>query len=246
MDNPALRFTSLFLLFLCSLQGCTVRTPYEDASDPLEPMNRAVYDFNDGFDRAVWKPIALGYKKVVPAVGRTGVRNVLKNIMEPLTITNQLLQGKGELALQDTMRFLFNTTFGVLGLMDVSTGWGLPRHREDFGQTFAVWGVGDGWYLVLPVFGPSSGRDAIGLVLDFQMDPITLYTRGWQRIAYYSVWLVSLRADLLGATDILDAAAVDPYLQVREAYRQKRWFDIHDGEPPEPDFFDDDELFLEE
>lgn len=222
-----------------------MRSPYEDASDPLEPMNRAIYNFNDGFDRALWKPVAQGYQNIVPSVARTGVRNALNNLLEPLTIVNQLLQGKGETALQDTMRFMFNTSFGVLGLMDVATGWELPRHREDFGQTFAVWGIGEGWYLVLPVLGPSSGRDAIGLVLDFQMDPITRYTNGWQRIGYYSLWLVSLRADLLGASDVLDAASVDSYLQVREAYRQKRWFDIHDGEPPEPDFFDD-ELFLEE
>ncbi len=241
------RSISLVMLFFClgSLSGCAVMSPYEEANDPLEPVNRAIYKFNDGLDRVVLKPVAEGYQEYIPSLARHGVRNFFNNLLEPVTIVNQLLQGKPVLALQDTMRFTFNSIFGLAGLMDVSTGWELPRHEENFGQTFGVWGFGDGWYLMLPVLGPSSIRDTAGLPLSFELEPITRVGSGLTRAAYYGLNVVSKRADLLGASKVLDAAALDPYVQVREAYRQKVWFDLHDGDPPEPDFFDD-ELFLEE
>jgi phospholipid-binding lipoprotein MlaA len=226
--------------------GCATRTPYEDASDPLEPVNRAIYTFNDYFDRGILKPVAQQYVRFVPDAARTGVRNVFNNLVEPITIVNDVLQGKGHQAAGDTMRLIFNTTFGVLGLMDVSTGWGLERHREDFGQTFAVWGFGEGWYLVLPFLGPSNVRDGIGVVAAWKMQPVPyLVDDTTTRYGIYALYFVSQRADLLSATEVLDTAALDPYLQVREAYRQKRWSDIHDGHPPEPDFFDQ-ELFKDE
>jgi phospholipid-binding lipoprotein MlaA len=128
--------------------------------------------------------------------------------------------------------------------MDVATGWGLPDHDEDFGQTFGVWGFGEGWYLVLPLLGPSTVRDTAGLPFQFRMDLKGRISEGYTRIGLYSLFVVSKRADLLVASRVLDTASIDPYLQVREAYRQKRWYDIHDGDPPEPDFFDD-ELFAE-
>ena len=126
--------------------------------------------------------------------------------------------------------------------MDVSTGWGLEKHNEDFGQTFGVWGFGEGWYLVLPILGPSTVRDAVGLPLQYRIQPVANRTEGMTRVGYYGLLFVSKRADLLSATKVLDTASLDQYLQVRTAYRQKRWYDIHDGEPPEPNFFDD-ELF---
>ncbi len=219
--------------------GCATRSPYKEASDPLEPVNRVVYKFNDFFDRAILKPVAQGYEKVVPDMARTGVRNFYDNLREPITIVNGVLQGKGGQAAADTMRFGFNTIFGVFGLIDVSTGWGLERHKEDFGQTFAVWGFGEGWYLVLPVLGPSNVRDTVGLVPEWWMDPIRyLVDDNTVRYAAFGLLFVSERADLLTATEVLDAASLDPYLQVREAYRQQRWSQIHDGHPPEPDFFD--------
>ena len=227
------------------LQGCAVRSPYEDASDPLEPVHRAVYKFNDTFDRYLLRPVAEVYQDYVPGIARTGVRNFFANLEEPVTIVNQVLQGKPGHAAGDTMRFGFNTIFGVFGLMDVATGWGLEKHNEDFGQTFGVWGFGEGWYLVLPLLGPSTVRDTAGLPLEFQMGVwrfASERTDAWGTVAYYSLLFVSKRADLLSASQVLDTAAVDEYLQVRAAYRQKRWYDIHDGEPPEPDFFDD-ELF---
>jgi len=223
--------------------GCATRSPYEEVSDPLEPVNRVVYTFNDGLDRLVLKPVAKGYHNYVPATARTGVRNFFQNAYEPLTIVNQALQGKPREALNDSMRFGFNTIFGVFGVFDVATGWGLEMHREDFGQTFAVWGIGEGWFLMLPLLGPSNGRDAVGLWADLALDPVPYLTSDTvKQYSLYGLLLVSRRADLLSASKVLDSASVDPYLQVREAYRQKRWYDIHDGNPPDPDFFDD-ELF---
>jgi phospholipid-binding lipoprotein MlaA len=230
------------VLVILLLQACAVRSPYEDANDPLEPVNRAVYKFNDVFDRAILKPAAEAYQDYVPAVARTGVRNFFANLGEPVTIVNDVLQGKGGQAAGDTMRFTFNSIFGVAGLADVATGWGLEQHDEDFGQTFAVWGFGEGWYLMLPFLGPSVVRDTAGLPLQWRLEPVRYYTEGWTKVGVYGLRFVSARADLLSATRVLDTAAVDQYLQVREAYRQKRWYDIHDGNPPEPDFFDE-ELF---
>ena len=239
-----LRIKKIAWVVLLSLlfAGCAVRSPYEEASDPLEPVNRVIYKFNDGLDRLLIKPVAEGYQEYIPSPARTSVRNFFNNINEPLTIVNNVLQGKPDQAAGDTMRFGFNTIFGVLGLFDVATGWGLEMHKEDFGQTFGVWGFGEGWYLMLPLLGPSVVRDAAGLPLDYQLDPIARNTSGVTRYSAYSLLFISKRADLLSASDVLDSGSVDSYLQVREAYRQKRWFDIHDGNPPDNDF-SDDELF---
>jgi len=222
--------------------GCATRSPYEDVSDPLEPVNRAIYTFNDYLDRGVLKPVAKKYAEYVPDTARTGVRNVYNNFFEPLTIVNDVLQGKGHQAASDTMRFGFNTIFGVLGLVDVSTGRELEHNKEDFGQTFAVWGFGEGWYIVLPLLGPSNVRDTVGLIPATRLQPMGYIDDTTLKYSAYALFFVSRRADLLSATKVLDAAALDPYLQVREVYRQKRWSDIHDGNPPEPDFFDE-ELF---
>jgi phospholipid-binding lipoprotein MlaA len=225
---------------LCA--ACAVRSPHKEANDTLEPVNRAVYKFNDVFDRAILKPVAEGYQRYVPATARTGVRNFYSNLGEPVNIVNNFLQAKPKDALSDTMRFGFNTIFGVFGLVDVATGWGLEKHDEDFGQTFGVWGFGEGWYLVLPFLGPSTVRDAAGIPLAWRLNPVNRRTEGYTTAALVGVFMVSKRADLLSATEVLDTAALDKYVQVREAWRQKRWYDIHDGNPPEPDFFDE-ELF---
>lgn len=225
--------------------GCATRPPEEEASDPLEPVNRAIYTFNDYLDRGVLKPVAKGYVKVIPGVARTGVRNFFNNLLEPITIVNDVLQGKGGQAAADTMRFGFNTIFGVFGLIDVATPWGLEHHQEDFGQTFATWGIGEGWYIVIPLLGPSTVRDGIGTLMALKLQPVPYLVHDpLTRYGIYSLYFVSLRADLLSASEVLDTAALDPYLQVREAYRQKRWSEIYDGNPPEPDFFDE-ELFKE-
>ena len=239
-----IKLTWIALLIVVSA-GCAVRPPEQEASDPLEPLNRVIYKFNDALDRAVLKPVAEGYQEYIPSPVRTGVRNFFFNIYEPVTIVNNVLQGKPGHAAGDTMRLIFNTTFGVFGLFDVATGWGLEPHSEDFGQTFGVWGFGEGWYLVLPLLGPSTARDAAGLGLQFvyDLDPVLhLITQDKPRYGAFALFFISKRAELLSASEVLDTAAVDEYLQVREAYRQQRWNEIHDGNPPEPDFFDD-ELF---
>jgi phospholipid-binding lipoprotein MlaA len=226
--------------------GCATRPPHEEANDPLEPVNRAIYTFNDYLDRGVLKPVAQQYVRFLPDPARTGVRNVFNNLLEPITIINDVLQGKGHQAASDTMRFGFNTIFGVFGLWDVSTDWGLERHSEDFGQTFAAWGFGEGWYLVLPLLGPSNVRDGVGVIAAWKLQPVPYLVEDTiTRYGIYTLYFISQRADLLSASEVLDTAALDPYLQVREAYRQKRWSDIHDGNPPEPDFFDQ-ELFKDE
>jgi len=241
MQSIATKFVWVLVTAL-ACAGCATRSPYEAASDPIEPVNRVVYRFNDYLDRGVLKPVAERYVKFVPATARTGIRNLYNNLLEPINIVNAALQGKGQQAVSDTMRFGFNTLFGALGLVDVSTGWGLPPHQEDFGQTFAVWGLGEGWYLVLPLLGPSNVRDSVGLIPEAQLQPIRFIDAPTLQYSAYGLLLISRRADLLSASRVLDTAALDPYLQVREAYRQKRWSDIHDGNPPEPDFFDK-ELF---
>lgn len=237
--TPLNKISVWIILLSLVASGCATRSPYEEASDPLEPVNRVVYKFNDMFDRAILKPVAQGYEKVVPDMARTGVRNFYNNLFEPITIVNNVLQAEGGLAAANTMRFGFNTVFGIFGLIDVSTGWGLEHHQEDFGQTFAVWGFGEGWYIVLPLLGPSNVRDTVGLIPEFKMDPLQ-YLIDDTRVLYaaYGLLFVSERADLLTATEVLDAASLDPYLQVREAYRQQRWSEIHNGNPPEPEFFD--------
>lgn len=229
------------LLAFVLLSGCAHRAPYEEVSDPLEPVNRLVYRFNDVLDRKILKPTAKGYQKVVPSPARVGIRNFFSNLKEPLNIVNSLLQGKPANSVSGLMRFTFNSVFGLAGLVDVATGWELPQHREDFGQTLAVWGVGEGWYIVLPLFGPSNVRDALTLPLNWQLDPV-LYPKPVIRFPVAALRIVSDRADLLNATRVLDAAALDRYISVREAYRQLRWNAIYDGNPPEPDFFDDELL----
>lgn len=200
--------------------------------DPLEPFNRAVFAFNDDIDRALVKPVAGWYRDYVPTPLRRSIGNFFRNLLEPTTVINDLLQGKFEQALSDTGRFVANTTFGVLGLFDVATHLGMERHAEDFGQTFAVWGIGSGAYIVLPLIGPSNLRDAVGLLpFYFATDP-RIVNDDWETsLALLSVDTVNLRADLLTAGKVLDLQT-DRYEFLRESYMQKRLDLIHDGNPP--------------
>ncbi|NKB64941.1 MAG: VacJ family lipoprotein [Gammaproteobacteria bacterium] len=202
--------------------------------DPFEKMNRSILKFNLKADKYVLKPVAKTYKKVIPQPVRNGIRNFFSNLREPLNIVNDLLQGNLVQAGRDTGRFVINTTFGFFGLNDVAKYMNLPRNREDFGQTLAVWGVPSGPYLVLPFLGPSNLRDATGLVPEFKYtdavseveSPESTYLRGLR--------IISQRTNLLGADDILDLQP-DKYLFIREGYCHQRLNQIHNGNPPKPE-----------
>jgi phospholipid-binding lipoprotein MlaA len=204
-----------------------------DARDPLEGFNRAMYTFNEKFDKYLLKPVAQGYRAVVPAFARQGIANFFRNLGEPVVAVNNLLQGKFKEAGTDLLRLVINTTLGLAGLFDPASAMGLEKHDEDFGQTLAVWGVGEGPYLVLPIFGPSTLRDAFGLAVDYNLYPPTHMEETSTRDKLSAANLVSRRAQLLDATDILEqAGGEDPYVFVREFYRQRRRNQIFDGTPP--------------
>ena len=227
-----IKATALLLVMLSLLGGCATTTP----RDPLEPMNRAIYSFNDGVDTAIFKPLAEGYRAVLPGVVRTGISNFFANINDVLIALNNLLQGKLINAISDVGRVVVNTTIGVLGLVDFATEFGLEKHNEDFGQTLGYWGIGDGAYLVIPLLGPSNVRDAVGKVVDFKTDPITYVNHMRTRNVLWGVRMISNRTDLLDTSKILDTAALDPYEFLRDAYQQRRRNLVHDGSPPpDPD-----------
>jgi len=206
----------------------------ETPGDPLEGFNRAMYQFNDTLDQYLMKPVAKGYRAVLPDPARRSVSNFFANLREPLVVLNDLLQGKFAQAAADTGRFLSNTTVGVFGLFDVATSFGLPRHNEDFGQTLGVWGVGEGPYLVLPFFGSSNIRDGAGLMVDWETYLPNQMRDSGTRNRLWLLDVVDTRARLLNASDILEeAGGKDPYAFVREAYRQRRRNLIYDGNPPQ-------------
>lgn len=216
------------LLSLFVFGGCATNSP----RDPLEPVNRAIYSFNDGVDTALIQPVAKGYRAVLPMFVRTGVSNVFANINDVLIALNNLLQGKVVSAVSDVGRVLINTTIGVAGFFDVATHFGLEKHNEDFGQTLGYWGVGDGPYLVLPILGPSNLRDAVARMVDYRTDPIT-YVRSMRlRNSLWGTRALSQRADLLDTSKILEVAALDPYEFLRDAYLQRRRSLVYDGAPP--------------
>jgi phospholipid-binding lipoprotein MlaA len=221
----------LGLLSLALLGGCASTN---NPRDPLEQFNRAVYGFNDGLDKVLMKPVATVYREVLPEFARTGVTNFFNNIYDIITALNNLLQGKISDAVSDVGRLAVNTTVGIVGLIDVATEIGLEKHKEDFGQTLGRWGFGDGPYLQIPFFGPSSFRDAIGLFVDVRLDPVRWIWRNdvATRNSLWGLYFVNLRANLLESTKILDEAALDPYEFQRDAYLQRRRSLVYDGSPP--------------
>lgn len=212
--------------------------------DPIEPVNRAVFKFNDVVDGYVLKPVAQGYEAVVPNVAQTGVKNFFSNLAYPKVIINQFLQGKPKEGFQDTARFLVNSTLGVAGFIDVAEpAFGLKAHKEDFGQTLGVWGVNTGPYVILPLLGPSTLRDTAGMFADSQIDLTeTRYVRERRatKNRAMAVNVVSKRAELLEVERLVSG---DKYAFMRDAYLQKREDLIRDGQAPEEDpFLMDDEF----
>jgi phospholipid-binding lipoprotein MlaA len=212
------------------LAGCATNG---DPRDPLEPLNRGIYKFNDGADNLVIKPAALFYQQIVPQFMRSGVSNFFSNINDVIVALNNLLQGKFSDAGSDVTRLAINTTVGVLGLFDFATGWGFDKHEEDFGQTLGYWGIGNGPYIVLPILGPSNLRDSVGWFGDYYAWPITYIDDDGTRNIMIGMRVISGRAELLAAGTILETAALDPYAFVRDAYFQRRRNLVYDGKPPD-------------
>ena len=200
----------------------------------MEPFNRKVYAFNDTVDKAVLKPVAKGYVAVVPQLARRGVTNFFNNLGMVVTTLNDALQLKGTKVPVDFARFTTNVVFGFAGLIDVASELKIENRNEDFGQTLGYWGVGSGPYLMLPFFGPSSTRDAPGLVVDFYASPVFLWdpdpTTRW---SLFGLDVVDSRANLMQAEKFIDIAAIDRYSFLRDAYLQRREYLIHDGNPPD-------------
>lgn len=236
------------ILILCSvffLSGCATSRVATNAqeNDPGEQFNRSVLEFNLASDRLFLRPVATWYDEHVPSPVGAALSNFFSNLWEPVTILNDLLQGKFRQAGQDTGRFLINTTLGMFGFNDVAAELGLKRNKEDFGQTLAVWGVPSGPYLVLPFLGPSTLRDAIGLVPEYYGDAV-LYIDPPHNQYLAATRLVDSRSQLLGTDEVLDLQP-DKYLFLREAYWQQRAILIQDGKTAFQDTRSQDELLDE-
>jgi phospholipid-binding lipoprotein MlaA len=210
--------------------GCA--TAGNDSRDPWEGMNRGIYRFNAGFDEWLARPVAGVYRDLLHSEIRGRVRNFFANLADPFIGVNNMLQGKFEDGFTDWVRFVFNSTIGLLGLHDVATEMGYEKHDEDFGQTFGRWGVGAGPYLVLPFLGPSTVRDGVGTVVYLYTDPVILIEPNSARNWTVAVRFTQLRSDLLDASRLLEEAALDRYVFLRDAYFQRRRSQIHDGRPP--------------
>ncbi|WP_025917923.1 VacJ family lipoprotein [Herminiimonas sp. CN] len=219
-----LRITTLGIAL--ALAGCATGS---DPKDPLENFNRAMFSFNDKLDQVALKPAATVYQDVLPSFVQTGIGNFFGNIGDVWTAVNNLLQGKLENGMTDIMRVAINSTMGFLGVLDIGSEAGLPKHREDFGQTLGVWGLTSGPYVVLPVFGPSTVRDTAAFPVDFSADlwgykdPVNVRNIGT------GVRLIDQRAALLGASSLIEDAALDKYAFTRDAYLQRRQSLINDG-----------------
>jgi phospholipid-binding lipoprotein MlaA len=220
------------ILALTLAGGCASTGEERDPRDPWEGLNRGIYKFNDTFDEYLARPVARTYVRVLHQEIRTRIGNFFSNLQDPLISVNNLLQGKFEDGVNDFARFAFNSTFGLLGIHDVATEWGLEKHNEDFGQTFGRWGAGPGPYLVLPVLGSSTVRDGIGLGIDWTLDPMSEIRPIDLRNSLVVVRGINLRADLLEASRILEEAALDRYVFQRDAFLQRRRSLIYDGRPP--------------
>ena len=229
------------LLVVLSLAACA--TPptdpaeladFKQTNDPMEPMNRKFYAVNNALDTAVLKPAAQAYVWALPEGVRNGIHNMLGNLGTPVKLSNDMLEGKPRRAGDTTMRFLINTTVGVLGIFDVAKGWGYPDHDADFGMTMAEWGVGEGPYLYLPVLGPSDPRDFAGFGVDIAADPFTWVGQGAAvtalGVSKWAVTAVDTRSRLLGDIDNIKKTALDPYATFRSLYRQHRKSQVEDME----------------
>ena len=224
----------LVAILLLLLSACATptgnRSPNPD--DPWEGFNRSMFSFNEGLDRAVIKPVAKGYEAIVPTPINNIITNFFNNIDDLMIAVNNLLQGKIKESVSDLSRVVLNSTLGIGGLIDVATGMTFEKHEEDFGQTFARWGFGEGAYVVLPVFGSRTVRDTFGLAADLPLDPVTWVRPDGLSLSMVGVRQIDARADLLSTEKVVEAGAIDKYSYLRDAYLQRRQYLIYDGQPP--------------
>jgi phospholipid-binding lipoprotein MlaA len=227
---------AIIMLVSLTFAGCasTNLPSQRSAADPWQGWNRKVYSFNDTIDGAVLKPVAKAYVAVVPSPVRTGVHNFYGNFSDAWSAVNNLLQGKFSNSLQDLMRVQTNTIFGLVGLVDVASDLGLNRQGEDFGQTMGYWGVGAGPYMVLPLLGPSSLRESVAWPVDTMAAPAQAFQNQALKYTLTGVGVLNTRANLLGATSMVDQMALDKYSFIRDAYLQRRRSLVFDGNEPEP------------
>ncbi len=220
---------------LVGFAGCATPPPasdpeavadYRELNDPLEPTNRVFYRINDGLDTVILRPVAVAYRDVVPMPIRTHTHDLLVNLSNPVTLANDMLQGKPRRAGDTLMRLLINSTIGIGGIFDVAADWGYPQHDTDFGITLAIWGLPAGPYLFLPLFGPSDPRDAVGIGADYGLDPFTYIGRGATvtdlGYARFGVSAVDTRSRYIDDIDQVKRTALDPYATFRSLYRQHR------------------------
>lgn len=223
-------FLPFVLACACFVAGCATGP---NPRDPYEGFNRKVFAFNERLDKAVLKPVAKGYDKVMPEFARTGVTNFFNNLAVVVTTFNDAIQLKGEKVPVDIARFATNLTFGIFGLIDVATELRIENRNEDFGQSLGYWGVGSGPYVVLPFLGPSNVRDGAGLAVDFVVSPYYYWEdEAGVRWGLVAVNIVNTRANLLPAERLLDETGVERYTFLRDVYLQRREYLIHDGNPP--------------
>jgi phospholipid-binding lipoprotein MlaA len=236
-------------MLIMPLSGCATADRKQENSeyaeyDPLEPLNRKIHDFNRAMDRVALGPIARGYKKVLPSPVRRSITNFFSNLTTPRSALNNFLQGKPGRGMNEFGRFIFNSTLGIAGLFDVAGAGGMERYDENFGQTLSVWGVPDGPYIMLPLWGPNMASDAFALPVDYYSDLWTYYDNSSVRDKVWAIRVIDLRYRLLATDSILEDSQ-DTYITIREAFRQNRTFRIYDGNPPGDEDFYDDEMFDE-
>ncbi len=224
--------SALILLAAIFFGGCATVPGPASKADPFESFNRASFAFNDTVDGAVLKPVAKGYVAVTPGFVRSGISNAFGNVSDVKSAVNNLLQGNPGKAASDTGRVLVNTVLGIFGLWDVASPMGLAKHDEDFGQTLGKWGVGSGPYLVIPLLGPSTVRDSIARIPQRYVEYNFYVDHTPTANALFITEIVNARANFLAAEDTLNAAALDKYNFIRDAYLQRRLRQVHDGKVP--------------
>lgn len=222
------------LLALALLQACAA-VPYKDRRDPMESWNRSVFSFNDSVDRAVVKPVATAYQRVLPHWVRTGINNFFTNLDDAWSFVNNALQLRGQATADSFGRVMVNTTMGLGGILDVAGEMGMERHSANFGLTLGRWGVGPGPFVMLPFLGSSTLRDTLALPIDRQGNLLNLVVDVPTRDALTILNVVDTRATYLRAGDVVDGAALDKYSFTRDAFLQRRRSQVYDGNPPDED-----------